>query len=77
MSWHLMCIDILVEENVCLYIEIFLKNPILENTQDGEKWGEIWIGAIFVILSQHPIQNTHYFFHTHQQPIEIKLWTQS
>jgi hypothetical protein len=33
--------DILVEENVCLYIEFFLKNPILENTQDGEKWEEI------------------------------------
>jgi hypothetical protein len=37
---EIMCIDILVEENVCLYIEIFFKNPILENTQDGEKWGE-------------------------------------
>ncbi len=57
-------------------IEFFFKNPILENTQGGEKWGWNCVWAISMILSQYPIQNTHYFFHGHQQPIEVKLWSQ-
>lgn len=75
-EFEIMCIATSWLKNVCLYIDISFQKSNFGKTQVGEKWGWNCIGIISMILSQYPIQNTHYFFHIHQQPIEVKLWTQ-